>query len=67
MFRVCKKQQRGVRFNNRLAIQVYIFRILISNNLFAHEGLAVLQMVPLHDGGAVKFCQGMCTPAETKK
>lgn len=43
---------------------IFLFFITCFNYLFTHERLAVLQMVPLHDGGAVEFSQRMCTPAE---
>lgn len=51
-----------------LAIKsVFWFFYLLSNDasyLIGHECLAVLQMVPLHDGGAMKFSQRMGTPTK---
>lgn len=55
--------QRG----SKCAIQVLYTNIFLTlcnhlSYLLAHERLAELQMVPLHDGGAVKFSQGMHAP-----
>lgn len=61
MFRVCERQRRTV--NMRVSFPKYHLSLmfhLLSNNvsyLLSHERLAVLQMVPLHDGGAVQFSE----------
>lgn len=72
MFRSCERQRRAV--NTCVPFPKYLFSLtsfhLLSNNvsyLLSHERLAVLQMVPLHDGGAVKFSQRRRTPKEKEK
>lgn len=50
-----------------LPLSLFCFFYLLSNDasyLVGHECLAVLQMVPLHDGGAMKFSQRMGTPTK---
>lgn len=44
---------------------IWIWPVNVSY-LLSHECLAVLQVVPLHDGSAVKFGQRRCTPTENK-
>lgn len=59
--------ESGQKRRRLFPFMIFLFFITCFNYLFTHERLAVLQMVPLHDGGAVEFSQRMRTPAEEKK
>lgn len=65
MFRLCDKQWQLVKPCVPFLIRYnWIFWPHNVSYFFSHECLAVLQVVPLHDGRAVKFGQRMCTPAD---
>ncbi len=69
MFRLCKRRWRMVKMFV-LPFKPDILSNLLSSTvcyLLSHERLAVLQMVPLHDGGAMKFSQRMCAPFRKKQ